>query len=322
MRAMRRRLLSFSAVFGASVGLGLTAPLWIPSVWLIGLLRRRRFVGLRLALFAWLYATMESLGLLRAGLAWLVHRPGEDAFFETHYRIQRWWSGTLFDVMRRLLGASFQVEGAEALSSGGPVILLMRHTSIVDSLLPAALVTNAHGIRLRYVLKRELLADPCLDVVGHRLPNWFLDRGNPTETDLEAIRGLATDLGPQDGVVIYPEGTRFSDAKRDRILARLRERHSPHLAKAEALLRTLPPRLGGVAALLDAAPGVDVVVCAHEGLDRFVGLKDILSGALVGATIRVAFWRIDRARVPHDATGRTEWLYEQWSRVDTRARAA
>jgi len=34
------------------------------------------------------------------------------------------------------------------------------------------------------VLKRELLADPCLDIVGNRLPNHFLDRH-------------ATDSGPE-----------------------------------------------------------------------------------------------------------------------------
>jgi hypothetical protein len=34
---------------------------------------------------------------------------------------------------------------------------------------PAILVSRPHGIRLRYVLKSELLADLCLDVAGPRL---------------------------------------------------------------------------------------------------------------------------------------------------------
>ena len=31
-------------------------------------------------------------------------------------------------------------------------------------------------MRPRYVLKDDLLIDPCLDIVGNRLPNHFLDR--------------------------------------------------------------------------------------------------------------------------------------------------
>ena len=60
----------------------------------------------------------------------------------------------------------------------GPVVLMMRHASLVDTLLPTVLVLRRHRIRLRYVLKRELLWDPALDLAGNVLPNYFLDRAS------------------------------------------------------------------------------------------------------------------------------------------------
>jgi 1-acyl-sn-glycerol-3-phosphate acyltransferase len=86
------------------------------------------------------------------------------------------------------------------------VIVLMRHASLADSLLPAVLL-GTRGLRLRYVLKRELLWDPCLDVVGQRLPNAFIRRGSgESDAEIDAIRALGRDLGDDEGVLIYPEG--------------------------------------------------------------------------------------------------------------------
>jgi 1-acyl-sn-glycerol-3-phosphate acyltransferase len=86
---------------------------------------------------------------------------------------------------------------------------------MVDTMLPAHLVANPTGFRLRYVLKKELLADPTLDIGGNRLPNYFINRGaGDSAKETEAVRRLASDLGSNDGVLIYPEGTRYSEEKR------------------------------------------------------------------------------------------------------------
>ena len=110
--------------------------------------------------------------------------------------------------------------------------------------------------RLRYVLKRELLWDPCLDIVGHRLPNCFIERGAKISApEIERIRGLAQDLGPTDGVLIYPEGTRFTPERREAVLARIEARgDTALLERARALQNVLPPRLGGSLALLEESP--------------------------------------------------------------------
>lgn len=59
-----------------------------------------------------------------------------------------------------------EVEGVNALQPG-PLVVLMRHASLADTLLPAVVIAS-HGIRLRYVLKRELLWDPCRASGGYQ----------------------------------------------------------------------------------------------------------------------------------------------------------
>ena len=147
------------------------------------------------------------------------------------WRFQQLWVGFFFDVVRVLLGLKVEVEGEECVRPG-PVIVLIRHASIVDNLLPSVFVANRERIRLRYVLKRELLWDPCLDIVGNRLPNLFVDRGGQdSERARRAVAELAQHLEPNEGVLIYPEGTRFSAEKQEAL--RLRYRVWIHRGDAE-----------------------------------------------------------------------------------------
>lgn len=309
-----RRLLRVLALFAATFTALLLSPLLLLVALGWELARPRRGIAPRLVLFGLAYLVLESLGVLAAFAIALL--PGNRArFLERNYALQRWWSGAMFRAAQRTLSLKLVVEGSEAVH-GRPFVLLMRHASLVDVLLPAVLVANPTKRRLRYVLKRELLADPCLDIVGNRIPNCFLDRANVGEEDLAALRALATDLEADEGVMIYPEGTFFTDARRERELAKLEESGSPHLPQARALRRTLPPRIGGVHALLDAGPELDVVVCAHRGLGGFARVGDIAKGGIVGATIEARLWRVPRASIPEGREARLAWLYAQWDEVD------
>jgi hypothetical protein len=78
----------------------------------------------------------------------------------------------------------------------------------------------------------------------------------------------------------------------------------------------LPPRRGGVLALLDEAPDADVVLLAHTGLEEAARLGDLWSGSLQGGTIDVEMWRVPRARIPADAVGREAWLRDCWHTID------
>ena len=197
----------------------------------------------------------------------------------------------------------------------GPIVVLMRHASVIDNLVPATFVAAPHGIRLRYVLKRELLSDPAIDIAGNRLPNVFIARGSDDAgREIERVRELARGLGPGEGMLIYPEGTRFTEAKRARVLEKLAAADAPLHAAAQLLHHVLPPRLGGPLALLDA--GADVVVCAHHGLDGFSHIANIWSGGLIGRTVSIRFRRFPHADIPSGREERVEWLLARWQEVD------
>ena len=172
---------------------------------------------------------------------------------------------------------------------------MMRHASIVDNLLPAGLVSLPHRIRLRYVLKKELLWDPVLDIGGQRLPNVFVRREGDSATEITRIRRLAIGLTERDGVLIYPEGTRFGQEARsgDPTIGTNR---SWLADRARRFRRLLPPRPGGPISLLDS--GADVVMCAHHGLEGLARVSDVLRAGLVGRTIHVGFRRIEADQIP------------------------
>ena len=118
-------------------------------------------------------------------------------------------------------------------------------------------------------------------------------------------------------MLIYPEGTRFSAAKRARVLERLaREGDLKQLEYARSLHSVLPPRTGGALALLEAAPHADVVVCAHTGFEGAATLAQIWRGELLHQTIRVRFERIPRASIPTSRDAQAAWLRERWQEID------
>jgi len=277
---------------------------------------RGRFAAVRLLLFGWVYLLVEVIALTVLLGFWLVSGFGRrrDRYVSLTYRLQGWWASALLGAMRFLFRVGLEVEGDEVVVPG-PIILMMRHASLADTVLPSVLVLRRHGLRLRYVLKRELLWDPALDLAGNIMPNYFLDRrSTDAAAEVEQVRALGVGLGEGDGVLIYPEGTRFTPEKRERALEILRRRF-PHLVeRAEALRGVLAPRLAGVLALLEA--GTDVVVCAHVGFDGLSHVKRLWQGGLVGMKIQVAFWRIPAREIPAGEAERTDWLFAQWRLVD------
>jgi 1-acyl-sn-glycerol-3-phosphate acyltransferase len=317
-----RRLRTIPLFVAAFVLLVVLAPLLIPLIALMDLVRwivaRRHWMGIRLYLFGIAYLTAEVVGLVALGGVWMAAGFGRARrpLLSWTFSIQQAWASTLFIAARAIFGLRFEVEGRDV-AGPGPILLLVRHASIVDNLLPAMFVGSPHGIRLRYVLKRELLSDPCLDVAGNRLPNYFVDRGSDdTGKELESVRNLADGIGARDGILIYPEGTRFTKAKQERALEKL-STGDPHIyGRAKELHHVLPPRPGGPLTLLDATDPADVVVLAHHGLDGFAHLRDIWEGAMVDTTVRVAIWRIPRAEIPVDASERLNWLFDVWKQVD------
>jgi 1-acyl-sn-glycerol-3-phosphate acyltransferase len=296
-------------------------PVIFPLVILADVVRGGPWPLARCVAFLTIYLCCEVAGVTAAAVLWVVGGPWTGTprprFLARNVALQAWWANALYRGVERVFGVRTIVEGEDAIAPG-PILVFIRHVSQADTLLPVVIVTRRHGIALRFVLKQELLWDPCLDVVGHRLPNAFVRRGSgESDREIAAVGQLVDDLGPRDGVLIYPEGTRFTPEKRERALEKLATRGSPALlARARRLRRVLPPHLGGPLGLLAANRNADVVFCAHTGFEPAGSPTDLVGGALVGATIRVRFWRVAAAEIPGDPDARAQWLFEQWQRID------
>ncbi len=114
--------------------------------------------------------------------------------------------------------------------------------------------------------------------------------------------------------MLFPEGTRYSRDRFDRQMQKLRSA-KPHLYKImSGHDLVLPPRSGGVVALLDT--GMDVVFGAHTGLEELRGISDIWTNAAVNKTVRVEFRRVLARSIPPDTEERIEWLHREWAAVD------
>src|SRR5690606_32454355 len=320
-RPWRRRVLTIPAVLLLALlawaSLPVTAALAL-AIDLVQRLRGRRSAWLRtLLLVAWALAC-EVAGLLIAASLWLARpllRADHDRWLAWNYALQHRWNAALFGAMQRLHRVRYEIDGAELLERGG-YLLLPRHGSGLDYALPIVLAGVPHRRRIRYVLKAAMRRDPCLDVVGGRIPNAFVEPGQGRREQQEReVAALTVALGDDDAINIYPEGARYSPRARERQLEQLAASGDPlALARAHSLQRTLLPRSGAVTAIVRAAPQLDVVLLAHHGLERVNAFADLVGGALLDLRVRVCLWRIPAAEIARDDCD--AWLFEQWSRLD------
>lgn len=309
-----RRLRTVPALFVAAVALVLLAPVWLPLAVVADLARGRlRCPTARLLAFAVCWSWLETGGVLASVWLWARGRAGD---LPAHIRLQRWWAVNLMRALQGTTGLRIASPDLGAVQ-GGPAVLLCRHASLADSLLSAWVVVGHARMNPRYVLKRELLADPCLDIVGNRLRNHFLDREATDGTvELAALRSLSADMGPDDIAIIFPEGTRSSPRKRERALAKIAERDPQRAARLASLRHVLPPRPAGSQALVEGCPSADVVIGWHvgfDGLDTFGGILRHL--ARPPRLVEFHARRVARRDVP-EGEAFAAWLDDQWLRVD------
>ena len=328
-RWLRRSVTIPAVVVLATVAL-VALPVALPVLMIADVVRGGRLGMSRgVLVLAW-FLLCETLALPLAFGLWLLRLMGmsRERSLVANSRLQAWWVAAIFGVARRLLGMDFTVEGdpvpAPRPVGGRPLLVLVRHVSTGDTLLPVMLLSWAHRWRPRYVLKRQLLLDPCIDIVGQRLPNGFVRRGEgTTESEVRSVLALYEDLGPFDAVVIFPEGTRFSPRRRQALLERLRERGDARLlALAEELHHTLPPLRAGALALLERNPGADLMVIGHTGLDAASSLAGLSRGATVGQALRVLVRHVPFDELPESLDERAALLADLWREVDRFAAAA
>ena len=318
---LQRRARGIAIIVGAWCALTLLAPLVLAGAVVVDLVlwlaRRKPWTAVRLAAFAWWFLLGEILGLLA-----LVRIYAASAGRDTRrrrwgvYRLRMRWAGRILGGIQRLFGVAIEVEDGEKAAPGGAIVAI-RHASIIDNLLPDNFIAAPHQIGLRFILKKELELLPLIDIGARWIPTNFIRRASgDVATELAQLEKLAVELGDDESVLIYPEGTRWTPPKLERAKEKLRERR-PDLAElAEPLRDTLVPRTAGFVALLQRAPDADVVFCSHVGLDGFEYIRDIWRGGLVGATVRIRFWRHAAADVPKEPEAQERWLLERWVELD------
>ena len=309
-----RRPITGLGVFLIAIVLTVTLPLWVVVTMMVDAVRGRvRFPISRLIAFATCWAWLETVGLV---VALFLFFTGRGRSVPAHYALQTWWCRSLIQALGFTVGLQISVEGAENVGTG-PFVAFCRHASLADSIMSSWVVASHVGLRPRFVLKKELKMDPCLDILGHRLPNYFVDReSSDIVGELQGIEQMAAGLGVKDCAVIFPEGSRASAKKRVRALERLRER-SPQRAETLAGLKYLiPPKPAGANALLSAVPEANVLTMWHsgfDGLDTFSGILSHLGRAKANVHVRVE--EISRASIP-SGEAFVSWLDAKWVEMD------
>jgi len=311
---------------GIAVGLFLATTVAFPVVLLLAVmvdatrsvLSGRPWMAVRLLAVWWVFLAAVVIELIVLAAIWAVAGVGGHTrlLIAATRRVDCAASALMLRVVAAVFDVRLEVEGADR-GAPGPAVVLVRHAGFVDTLLPNVLLGRASGMRLRYVLSGDLLLNPLIDVWGNRLPSYFVDRrtANPATT-LGGIRSLGAGLSDRDVVVLFPEGARFTERRRQRAAAALERRNPASAARARSLRRVLPPHAAGTLALLEGADDADVVVMAHAGLEDFGDLRVLWRGGVVGTTARVYLRRIPRAEIPKGSTERVAWLWELWSWLD------
>lgn len=316
-RTLLRRTAAITAVLVA-------LPLWVAltPVWLaVSLIvdafgRLWRFPTVRLNLFLIVYLCHEWVGIFSAAGLWVSGRFGTRMNLVVHRDIQGWWASSLLAWGRRLLNVHIELDDLSKLPEDR-FIVLSRHASMVDALIPAAVVTGHLRRFVHYVLKRELRWDPSLDLFGTRLGNHFVARGADTEVEEAAINRLAAEAEPNAALVIFPEGTYASPRSRTRVLDSLRRRGELEVAERAEKLRTLlPPKPAGTLALFRGRPEADVVVVGHVGLEGVAQLRGLRRRLPLANPVRVKWWTYRRGELPTGDDSLTEWLAQRWEELD------
>src|SRR4051794_21158019 len=168
---LARRAKGIAIEAGAFVALTLLAPVVLAgaivvdlALWLV---RRKPWMAVRLVAFAWWFLFGELRGIAGLAAIRLLTRRGSLRRRRWVYDLRIHWARSHLAGIRALFGLRFEIEGLED-AGPGPVLILIRHASIIDNTLPDAIIGHAHGLGLRFVIKHELRMLPTIDIGGRR----------------------------------------------------------------------------------------------------------------------------------------------------------
>jgi 1-acyl-sn-glycerol-3-phosphate acyltransferase len=231
--------------------------------------------------------------------------------------LTRWWTTSVVRMYSVTVGCRFDIEDAEDLQHG-PLIVLPRHVSLLDALFAPGLIMQGPGMAVRLVMTKGLRSEPSLDMVAHRAPHHFVERGGSnSKAEIEAVGRLADGIDENIAVVLYPEGGLARPALRERIISKLSDSDPAAAERARALRHLLPVRPGGVISLMGRAPaGTDVALVGHVGFDQLSDPKTLWRNVPLRTPVRARVFRYAAAEIPEGESARLEWLADRWQDLD------
>jgi len=336
-----RRVILAPVVIVVALLLVVTIPLWLLGAIGLTSLVPGRFRLPRVLWLVTVYLLWDSALLvvmfalwIASGFGWKLDTP---AFRAAHYRIGARGLEILFEIFGSVLRLAIVTSAGETedpdaataafdalFASGTPLVVASRHAGPGDSFILIHTLLNEVARRPRIVLKYTMQWDPAIDVLLNRIPTRFIvpsgfggkAKGGGRGVE-DSLRDLATDLGPDDAFVIFPEGGNVTSTRRRSRIDRLRASGRTALAaRAEAMIHVMPPQPGGMFAALEASAGADVVFIAHTGLDRLVTMADIWRELPMDKRITMRGWRVPRSEIPEDRDAQAEWLFGWFERID------
>lgn len=320
-RRIARRIIIVPLVLVAAILGVVLSPLLLSVAAIADLAKgRRRWPRVRLVVLVVGALIVETIGLFVSLFIWVV--SGFGLLGRQRWRWHRYrvfmgrYTQTMFALVARVIGSKVIWQDRGDLSRG-PAVVIARHTSFFDALIPATVVSRRNQLLAHHVVAHGLRYAPCIDIVGHRLPNQFVKR-DPGEgsTELGPIQAIGAVLDDRSAAIIFPEGTFRSPERFARVVRRIGRRDPELAARAQHLDHVLPPRANGTHALLLGAPEADVVVCANTGLESFGSIKSIVNHPYADRPIVIGTWRIPRAEIPDDPTEFNLWLFDQYVAID------
>lgn len=289
----------------------------------------RRPQPLLLARFVIAYFALELRILVACALLWVASGFGlrlrSPRFRALHYRLLREFVHKLAARLRRVLDIDVRPlatdDARRALEADRPLLFFSRHAGPADTLLLVDLLLRHH--RLPSVVFKDTLAiDPCVDLIGHRLPHAILDTSDREQSEA-TIAHVAATLDPRGILVLFPEGGNFTIERRQQALRRLwRKGHRRQAQQASEMPNVMPPQPTGALAAMGARPEADVIFSAHTGLGLAAFPKELWRHTPIGRTLTERMWLAPAGERPNAPDEQIEWLYAWWRRLDEWVRAA
>ena len=186
-RPVVRRTISVAAVLLATAGILVASPLALPLLGLVDLLRPGPAWRTRTWCLVAGALVNEVAGVTLAAAMTLrfLGRNDRPAAQRRFHRLEHWWAARHALNFRRFAGVRWVIENPEEIDHG-PAVVLARHSSHIDAILPVLLFGVGQGLELSYTLKVSLHLAPALDIFGNRLPNVFVDRHPGPDSPMDA----------------------------------------------------------------------------------------------------------------------------------------